>query len=244
MTLDATTADLNHVQLLRQPKPREIRVWNDVEFELLRTLAWRVPLLSESQALHLMKSQGCQSTAAVSHLGRLRKLGWLDRFRCVTVWPRIPAQPRLRWQPRDHDLTSDTLKIAQLRNSARRCEVVNGPFEITFYVTSRRSANLFGTYFRGNMGIDRLPEYLSWAQVALHLLSAEPELFRSCDGRGIPATNIPKNCSAEPSLPSHLTVDSGGQAHAIVALLAHASLRSLSRLYDYGREHSVPILFW
>jgi hypothetical protein len=215
-------------------KPPEISVWNDDDYELLHTLSCRIPLLSKAQAIRLLKSQGCRRPAATTGLEQLHVAGWLERYRGTTPWPPLQKAPRIGWVP-----GQSRPDLRQLRISARREIADDVPRVVTFYVASRLTANLFGTPYRGTVGLDRVREWIAWAGVYLQLLQDRPELAACCDSSGI------RNPGQPPGpLPSHLRVAGSERPRGFIGLLAHSSLPQLLALHQHCRHHVIPYSLW
>ncbi len=215
-------------------KPPQITVWDEPGYTLLHTLTCRIPLLSESQAIHVLRQQVCSHSFAAARLDQLRAAGWLERFRCLTHWPSMPAAPRACWNPGE-----SRPELARLRLAARRAIANDRPRNIGFYVASRFTANLFGMPYRGTVNIERISEWLAWAQVYLHLRTAGSHLAVRCNCREISSPN-----RAPRTMPSYLTIASKGAPAALIGLLAHSSVNGLLALHKHCQEHSIPYLLW
>ena len=218
----------------QQIKPESIDVWEKAEFYILHTLAIRIPLMSEFQAIHALKAAGHPHASAVSSLNRLRENGWLSRFRCVANWPIMSEQPIVSWSP-----GYPKPGLGHERAIARQSLHSSGLRRIRFYVASRWTANLFGSSYRGTVNTELVTPWLKWAQVYLHLLGESPELALNCDCRTIP-------CPGEKigNLPPYLSIKSDGGHSRVITLLRESSAARLDASHDYCEQHSIPYQLW
>lgn len=215
-------------------KPHAIAVWSDAAFELLHTLTQRVPLLSEAQAIHLLKRTGLQHAKAVSELQTLSAAGWLQRLRCTASWPTPPQAPRFCWSPGDV-----APSFAQLRSAARRVSTTHGLRNVALYVASRWSANLFAAAYRGTLSTELVPSWIAWAQIYLRLLETSPDLAPHCDCRGIPAPG-----EGPRPMPDCLAIAPDGVTTQILASLNHSSIRGLQALHEMCLSQNLSYQLW
>jgi hypothetical protein len=215
-------------------KPEMVHVWDEAEFCFLHTLSVRVPLLSESQAIHALKAAGRPHAAAVSCLNRLRENGWLSRFRGTVNWPNLPVEATVCWSP-----GRPTPKLGRLRTVVRQSTDSAGIRSIRFYVASRWTVNLFGNSYRGTVSTELVTPWLKWAQVYLHLLSEAPEVAPHCDCRTIPSPGEKIGC-----MPPHLSINADGVPSRIIALLHESRTAGLYALHDYCKQESISYQLW
>lgn len=215
-------------------KPEQITVWNEADFCLLHSLAIRVPLFSEAQAIHALKAAGCSHTTAVNRLNQLREAGWLKRLRATLNWPCTAQAPRVRWSPGEPEP-----ELGRMRTIVRRSANSAGVRSISVYVASRWTANLFGRPYRGTASLELVQQWLAWAQVYLHLLQHDPQSAHCCDCGGVPSPgDRPRR------MPAHLAFVENGATQHIVGLLCHSSASGLDAFHEHCVQQAIPYQLW
>lgn len=213
--------------------PSQVKVIDAIDFELLQSLTICVPLLSKRQAILYLKQLGQVGTAPRDRLEHLQRVGWIQKFRCVSGGPLLPTGPRVAWHPGD-----PMPLLSRHRKRARQQDEIVGPREIEFYVASRFTANLFGVPYRSASSNDVVSKWWLWGCVFRHLIDERVEIVFTGDSETASST------TSHGKLPEHLKVTTQDATRQIHGLLFFSSLLQLVSLHCYCKEQSIPYYLW
>gem|GEM_PF-3823574 len=215
-------------------KPRDIWAWEDREYDLLDTLARRIPLLDAAHIRRIWWPKLAAHRQVSRQLSKLADSGFLDHYRLEVRWPVKRRQAWVCWKPGEPEPD-----FRALRAIARPNRMAGGLQESVMYLASRQTANLFGVDHLGRLQPDQFTELLAWGElyVSLHRRCGEMIFHRnSADDR--------RRANSGGNLPAHLRSRSHSGEETVFGLLAHGSLTGLLALHAHCRDLALPYLLW